>query len=348
MPASEVPTLRKSTSSGGEPELGVAVQRAVGGFFTSSGAIRAHSKAPPTAPTPPPIAAASRRSSRSSVPWCQFEATPPPTAPSAPPATAHTTGVALPNVSYRLAQPVLTASAPTDTRAMSLFMFEGPPEMFPKPLPAAADRAPAPATSHDRNDHEGAAAAQVATARPHHDWICALCKRGRGIKVCQHCTCECSPVTMICRSLPAEEGGRQRAMSSGWMATVVRNAALLLALGALCAPAPSAQAAQSFDSFCAEWMGKLAKRESDNVSKVKYSNEGGRVVGNYTGYDSAPVRCQSKAQPGKPGVGTLVYNELHYRKAGDSVESAKKSSPVVVERVEVMEIFRFDGSAWKY
>jgi hypothetical protein len=54
------------------------------------------------------------------------------------------------------------------------------------------------------------------------------------------------------------------------------------------------------------------------------------------------------AKPGAPGVGTLVYNELHYRKAGDSVENAKKASPEVVERVEVMEIFRFDGSAWKY
>lgn len=137
-------------------------------------------------------------------------------------------------------------------------------------------------------------------------------------------------------------------MSSRSIAIVLRNASLVLALGALCAFPPSAHAAQSFDSFCAEWMGKLAAREHDNVQKVKYSSEGGRVIGTYTGYDHAPVRCQSKAKPGAPGVGTLVYNELHYRKAGDSVESAKKSSPEVVERVEVMEIFRFDGSAWKY
>jgi hypothetical protein len=129
---------------------------------------------------------------------------------------------------------------------------------------------------------------------------------------------------------------------------MIRNTVFALALGGLFALAPTAQAAQSFDSFCAEWMSKLAVREHDNVQKVKYSSEGGRVVGNYTGYESAPLRCQSKAKPGAPGVGTLVYNELHYRKAGDSVESAKKASPVVVERVEVMEIFRFDGSAWKY
>lgn len=132
------------------------------------------------------------------------------------------------------------------------------------------------------------------------------------------------------------------------IAVGIRGTAAVLALGGLLALAPAAQAAQSFDSFCAEWMSKLAVREHDNVSKVKYTHEGGRVVGTYTGYESVPVRCQSKAKPGAPGVGTLVYNELHYRKAGNSVESARKSSPEVVERVEVMEIFRFDGSAWKY
>ena len=127
-----------------------------------------------------------------------------------------------------------------------------------------------------------------------------------------------------------------------------RNTVVALALAGLFALAPSAQAAQSFDSFCAEWMSKLAVREHDNVQKVKYSSEGGRMVGTYTGYESAPLRCQSKAKPGAPGVGTLVYNELHYRKAGDSIEKAKQSPPEVVEKVEVMEIFRFDGSAWKY
>jgi hypothetical protein len=129
---------------------------------------------------------------------------------------------------------------------------------------------------------------------------------------------------------------------------MIRNTVFALVLGGLFALAPGAQAAQSFDSFCAEWMSKLAVREHDNVQKVKYSSEGGRVVGTYTGYESGFLRCHSKAKPGAPGVGTLVYNELHYRKAGDSVENAKKASPEVVERVEVMEIFRFDGSAWKY
>jgi hypothetical protein len=122
----------------------------------------------------------------------------------------------------------------------------------------------------------------------------------------------------------------------------------LLLSAALVLLAAPAQAGQSFDSFCAEWMKKLASREQQNLTKVKYSPENGRQVGSYVGYDRSPVKCQSKAQPGKPGVGTLVYNELHYKKTGETVERAKKSEPTVVEKVEVMEIFRFDGSNWKY
>jgi hypothetical protein len=138
-------------------------------------------------------------------------------------------------------------------------------------------------------------------------------------------------------------------MSGRWSATQFRIAAVILAVGALAlTTAPMASAAQTFDSFCAEWMGKLAAREQQNASKVEYKPQGGQMMGTYTGYEKTPLRCQSRAKPGAPGVGTLVYNELHLRKQGDSVESAKKSSPQVVEKVEVMEIFRFDGSAWKY
>ncbi len=132
-------------------------------------------------------------------------------------------------------------------------------------------------------------------------------------------------------------------------ATLFRVTMLTLAVGAFAlAAAPTARAGQSFDSFCQEWMAKLAAREQANASKVKFSPQGGRMVGTYTGYEKTALKCQSRAKPGAPGVGTLVYHELHLRKQGDSVESAKKSSPELVEKVEVMEIFRFDGSAWKY
>jgi len=116
----------------------------------------------------------------------------------------------------------------------------------------------------------------------------------------------------------------------------------------ICLAAPSVRAADSFDSFCAEWMGKLADREKQNLRKMKYTPNAGRVVGAYTGYEKVPIRCQSRAKPGAPGVGTLVYHEVHYQKAGPTVAVAKTSAPKVVEKVEVMEIFRFDGKSWKY
>jgi len=121
----------------------------------------------------------------------------------------------------------------------------------------------------------------------------------------------------------------------------------LLAATLIWVAAPTVRA-ESFDSFCAEWMGKLAVREQQNLKKMEYTPKAGRVVGAYTGYEKVPIRCQSRAKPGAPGVGTLVYHEVHYEKAGPTVEGAKSSAPAVVEKVEVMEIFRFDGKKWKY
>ena len=123
---------------------------------------------------------------------------------------------------------------------------------------------------------------------------------------------------------------------------------MLTAAGLLWLAAPVTARAESFDSFCAEWMGKLAAREQANLKKMEYTPKGGRVVGSYTGYEKVPVRCQSRAKPGAPGVGTLVYHEVRYQKAGATVEGAKSSAPEVLEKTEVMEIFRFDGKKWKY
>lgn len=121
----------------------------------------------------------------------------------------------------------------------------------------------------------------------------------------------------------------------------------LLVVTLLWSTAPTARA-ESFDSFCAEWMNKLAQREQQNLAKVQYVPGGSGVEATYTGYEKVPVRCQTRAKPGTPGVGTLVYHELHLKKSGSTVDKARSSEPQVVEKVEVMEIFRFDGQKWKY
>jgi hypothetical protein len=131
------------------------------------------------------------------------------------------------------------------------------------------------------------------------------------------------------------------------MGTVKRGLESVLIVTLLWSAAPAASA-ESFDSFCAQWMGKLEQREKQNLAKVHYARGAGGVEGKYTGYERVPVRCQTRAKPGKPGVGTLVYHELKYKKSGATVEQAKSSAPQVVEKTEVMEIFRFDGQKWKY
>ena len=131
------------------------------------------------------------------------------------------------------------------------------------------------------------------------------------------------------------------------MAIVKYGLGSLLVVTLLWSAAPSASA-ESFDSFCAQWMGKLEQREKQNLAKVQYSRGSGGMEGKYVGYERVPVRCQTRAKPGKPGVGTLVYHELQYKKSGPTVEQAKSSAPQVVEKTEIMEIFRFDGEKWKY
>ncbi len=135
----------------------------------------------------------------------------------------------------------------------------------------------------------------------------------------------------------------RRSIKNGMRALYVLGVA-----GAICLAAPAISTAESFDSFCAEWMSKLAAREQQNLQKIQYAASGGEMVGAYTGYEKVPIRCQTRAKPGAPGVGTLVYNEVRYKKAGTTVEGAKTSSPQVVEKVEIMEIFRFDGAKWRY
>ncbi len=134
-----------------------------------------------------------------------------------------------------------------------------------------------------------------------------------------------------------------------------RSLAIVLATGlalALGAPAAPARAAEDggFGSFCQTWMGKLQKRERDNIARMKIRRAAEGVVGEYTGYARKPTRCKptSKVVPGKPAVGTLVYHEIRYAKRGADQKAARAATPRAVNTVEVMEIFRYDGKRWIY
>ncbi len=137
----------------------------------------------------------------------------------------------------------------------------------------------------------------------------------------------------------------------------MRFRACVFGLMMLCAPlaalgdAPPAKndRGDGFPAFCGQWMRKLSERERANLANAKEARVSGRVVLEYTGYANEPLSCNSRVkQPGRPGVGVLVYHELHYRRSGATNAEARANDPEVVEKIEVTEVFRYDGSRWSY
>ena len=129
--------------------------------------------------------------------------------------------------------------------------------------------------------------------------------------------------------------------------------AISLVLGAAGLGARDARAAstaainKSFRAFCSVWMGKLDARQRHNLKKAQPRRNGDGFFVEYVGYSPDLVRCETKAGR-TSSIGKLVYHELRIRRAGRTADVARKSKPRVLERIEVMEIFRYDGSRWLY
>jgi hypothetical protein len=129
---------------------------------------------------------------------------------------------------------------------------------------------------------------------------------------------------------------------------------LVVVLGVWCAAAGTASAADpalgsKFQTFCAEWMQKLAARERDNRARVKWQPGPDGVRGEFIGY-SREHTCQLKESPDPKAVpiGKIIYRELQYRQAGPSVPEAQRSAPQPVEATEITEIFRYAAGKWVY
>ncbi len=137
---------------------------------------------------------------------------------------------------------------------------------------------------------------------------------------------------------------------------MARKLAILLGIGVLCSSPQLVSAGEyqqklsrSFHQFCSVWMAKLDEREQRNQKIAKPAANDRGVIVEYTAYTDSPVSCEVKPV-GSSGalVGRIVYHELLVQKHGATEAQAQQGEENVVERIEVLEIFRFDGKAWKY
>lgn len=103
---------------------------------------------------------------------------------------------------------------------------------------------------------------------------------------------------------------------------------------------------QQFETFCQEWMQKLAAREHDNLSKIKWNSNSGGVEGEYVGYTQDHT-CTVKGDDSAP-VGKIAYQEVRYAKRGATIADAEKSPPQAMETTAVTELFRYEKGKWIY
>ena len=109
------------------------------------------------------------------------------------------------------------------------------------------------------------------------------------------------------------------------------------------------EAVRSFQSFCASWMDKLRARETRNLATARQVSHGESFE--YTGYSSKPMRCEALATgvAASPFVGKIVYLERLYRGGVALLPAGPgETQTEVLQELEVLEIFRFDGDDWKY
>lgn len=110
--------------------------------------------------------------------------------------------------------------------------------------------------------------------------------------------------------------------------------------------ASTEQIHQAFDVFCAEWMGKLAAREYDNITHIAWNTKPDGVEGEYVGYTKDHT-CVVKDSDSAP-VGKITYVEVLYAKRGRTIEEAQQSAGDPVETTGVTELFGYDSTKWSY
>jgi hypothetical protein len=112
-------------------------------------------------------------------------------------------------------------------------------------------------------------------------------------------------------------------------------------------PTVNDRAAATFETFCLEWMKRLAVRDADNRKGIKWEEGSEGVRGAYVGYDPDHV-CTMSGDGRSTPTGKITYREVRYEKRGATIPEAAASKPKPIEIFEVTEIFTFRNGHWDF
>jgi hypothetical protein len=105
--------------------------------------------------------------------------------------------------------------------------------------------------------------------------------------------------------------------------------------------------ASAFQTFCEEWMHKLAARERDNIGHLKWERVADGVEATYVGYEQQHT-CKLVDGTEADPVAKVFYREIHYTKRGSTIAEAEQCTPKPTEVFEVEEIFHYLKGKWDY
>jgi len=107
------------------------------------------------------------------------------------------------------------------------------------------------------------------------------------------------------------------------------------------------KASAQFPEFCRHWGQDLHDRETNNLSKLNFSQRDGFETATYTAYGKIAV-CESHQSKDGYSIGKITYEEYTYYISGKSEDEARQAAPKTINDLRTTEIFRWDKGKWFY
>ena len=107
------------------------------------------------------------------------------------------------------------------------------------------------------------------------------------------------------------------------------------------------KASALFPDFCKHWEQDLHERETNNLSKLIFTEKDGYETATYTAYGKVAA-CESHQSKDGYSIGKITYEEFEYYLAGKTQDEARHAAPKTVSDTHTTEIFRWDNGKWFY